>query len=184
MSKPRRGSVNGYERAGVTASDPKAASTWQWPCAKPSHFLGALDLRWPQGLCPETVGAGCGGRVMLSAQASQGGRVLREPHVLPGPSRSLLGTLLMPSDLRRSSLLAQLLFFQWQLCSRQLGQCPPRHRPPSLCRSRACAHEPSSPGRLPWRVQTQSTARLQAGWLPSGSSPCERNNWFIPRRAL
>ena len=29
-------------------------------------------------------------------------------------------------------------------------------------------------------VQTQSTARLQAGWLPSGSSPWEPNNWFLP----
>lgn len=123
--------------------------------------------------------AGEGGDDALSPGLA-GRKGTQRATVLPGPSRSLLGALLMPSDLPRTSLLAQLLFFQWQLCSRQLGECPPRHRPPSFCRSHACAHQPSSPGRLPWRVQTQSTARLQAGWLPSGSSPWEPNNWFLP----
>lgn len=114
---------------------------------------------------------------MLSAQASQGGRVLREPHVFPVPSRSLLGALLTPPDLHRTSLLAQFLFFQWQPCSWvSWGSVHPATAPvplqePCLCPLAAFTRPPAVEGADP--------KHCQASGAPLGPSPCEHNNWFL-----
>ena len=148
----------------------RLASSWQWPCAKPVPSSGVLDLPWLQGLCSEAA-SGAWVEGLLSAQASQGGRMLRHARCA-----FLASTPLVPPDPPGTSPLPPALVLPAAALLSSAGAVSHPAAAPSP--SAGAVPVPSGrprPGRLQWRMQTCNTVRLQAGLLPLGSSHHEHN---------